>query len=88
MSIGKEEKNLSTLLRHQIAELMEAKLAQTQNGGHRFSTPLPIIAQFYAGALLALATWWLENEMPISAGALARHWSQLCRGEELSGVFY
>ena len=80
--IGKEENLLSTLLRHQIAEQMAAKLlAQTQNGGRRFSTPLPIIAQFYAGALLALGTWWLENETPISAEELAHHWAQLCQGE-------
>jgi hypothetical protein len=85
--VGKEEKNLSTLLRQQITEQMEARLAQAQNEGHRFSTPLPIIAQFYAGALLALATWWLENEIPISAEELAHHWARLYRGEEPYGVY-
>jgi AcrR family transcriptional regulator len=85
--VGKEEKNLSTLLRHQIAEQIEAKLVQDQNEGHRFSTPLSIIAQFYAGAILALATWWLENEIPISAEELARHLSRLSRGEEPFGAY-
>ncbi len=85
--VGKEEKNLSTLLRQQITEQMEARLAQAQNEGHHFSTPLPIIAQFYAGALLALATWWLENEIPISAEELAHHWARLYRGEEPYGVY-
>ncbi|WP_165422953.1 TetR/AcrR family transcriptional regulator [Ktedonosporobacter rubrisoli] len=80
--IGKEEKQLSTLLRRQIAEQMELKLEQTQREGRRFNNPLPVIAQFYAGALLALATWWLENETPISAEELAHHWSQLSRGKE------
>jgi AcrR family transcriptional regulator len=79
--IGKEEKQLSTLLRHQIAKQIEIKLVKDQNEGRSFSTPLPIIAQFYAGAILALATWWLENETPISAEELAHHWVQLCQGE-------
>jgi hypothetical protein len=65
---------------------MEIKLAKDQNEGRSFSTPLPIIAQFYAGAILALVTWWLENDNSISAEELAHHWVQLYQGKELFGT--
>lgn len=80
---SKEESKLCTLLHHHTAERLEVWLAeQVQNKGRRFSIPQPIIAQFYAGTLFALGTWWLENEMPISAEELARYWLKLCQGEE------
>ncbi len=28
--------------------------------------PIPVIAEFYAGAFIALTGWWLENNMPYS----------------------
>jgi AcrR family transcriptional regulator len=81
--IHKGENKLSSLLHHQAAEQLEGWLAeQVQKNGCPLSIPLPIIAQFYAGTLFALATWWLENEMPISAEELAHYWFQLCQGAE------
>ncbi len=80
---NKEKSKLSPLLPHLTAERMEDWLAeQVQNNGRRFSMPIPIIAQFYAGTFFALVAWWLENEMPISAEELAHYWLQLCQGTE------
>jgi len=79
--VDKEEQWLSTLLRHQTAEHIEGRLANAQAHGRRFTIPLPIIAQFYAGARLALVTWWLENDRVVSSEELAHYWRSLCQGE-------
>jgi AcrR family transcriptional regulator len=80
--VDKEDQLLSTLLRRRVAEGIETLLTQAQTNGRRFSIPLPVIAQFYAGAVIALGTWWLENEIPISAEELAHYWHRLRKGEE------
>ncbi|GHO45679.1 TetR/AcrR family transcriptional regulator [Ktedonospora formicarum] len=80
--VDKENQMLSTLLRRQTAEVIEAQLVESQKSGRRFTVPLPIIGQFYAGASLALATWWLENQHTISSEELAHYWRYLCQGME------
>jgi AcrR family transcriptional regulator len=80
--VDKEEQLLSTLLRHQTAALIETKLAEAQNHGRSYTIPPSVIAQFYAGASLALATWWLENERPVSSEELARYLRHLGQGKE------
>jgi AcrR family transcriptional regulator len=79
--VDKEDQWLSTLLRRQTAENIEARLANAQKHGRRFTVPLAVIAQFYAGARLALITWWLENEGLVSPEELAHYWRSLCQGE-------
>ena len=79
--VDKEDQWLSTLLRRQTAENIEARLANAQKHGRRFTVPLAVIAQFYAGARLALVTWWLENEGQVSPEELAHYWRSLCQGE-------
>jgi AcrR family transcriptional regulator len=79
--VDKEDQLLSTLLRRQTAEDIEVRLANAQTHGRRFTIPLPVIAQFYAGARLALITWWLENEGGSSPEELAHYWRSLCQGE-------
>lgn len=79
--VDKEDQWLSTLLRRQMAENIEVRLANAQVHGCRFTIPLPVIAQFYAGARLALITWWLENEGLVSPEELAHYWRSLCQGE-------
>jgi hypothetical protein len=80
--VDKEDQLFSTLLRRQMAELLETQLVDAQKHGRRFNIPLPVIAQFYAGANLALVTWWLENEIPLSSEELAHYWHYLCQSEE------
>jgi len=79
--VDKEDHWLSTLLRRQTAEQIEERLANAQTQGCRFPIPLPVIAQFYAGARLALVIWWLENEGVVSSEELAHYWHSLCQGD-------
>ena len=80
--VDREDQWLSTLLRHQTAALIEEQLVEAQNQGCSYTIPLPVIAHFYAGACLALATWWLENERPVSSEELAHYLRHLYQGEE------
>jgi hypothetical protein len=42
------------------------------------------MAQFFAGAVLAVIAWWLENEMPFLAEVLTRYLDQLLSKENES----
>lgn len=35
--------------------------------------PIPVIAEFYAGAVIALSTWWLENDMPFPEEEMVKY---------------
>lgn len=41
------------------------------------SVPVEIVAQHVVGSLLALITWWIENDMPYSAEYMANTFQQL-----------
>ncbi len=79
--IEQEEHALTALMRHQIAEMAEEQMEERQKQGVRYHLPLPIMAQFFAGAVLAVIAWWLENEMPISAEELTRSLDHLLSKE-------
>jgi hypothetical protein len=48
----------------------------------RFAISIPIIAQFYAGALLTVVTWWVEQEMRVPVEELARYLDRLLSYED------
>ncbi len=80
--VDKKDQWIFTLLRRQTAEIIEERLVEAQNQGRCYSIPLPVIAHFYAGATLALTTWWLENERPVSPQELAHYLRHLNEGKE------
>jgi len=79
--VEQEEHDLAAMMRHQIAETAEDHIKELQKQGARYHLPIPIMAQFFAGAVLAVIAWWLENEIPISAEELTRHLDQLLSKE-------
>jgi hypothetical protein len=61
------------LVKDYIAEVAETRL-QALTPAHQPSTfPLAMRAQFFAGAVLSLLTWWLENNMPLSPRQMAQY---------------
>lgn len=62
-----------------IAQEDEAELAEAF-GPDGLPIPYPILARHFAGALFALISWWLENDMPYSARYMAETLQQLCLG--------
>ncbi len=69
--------NILPMLQNSIYQLIESKLIETEKMGLHHTIPFPIIAQFYAGALLSSATWWLENDTPISIDEMVHYISLL-----------
>lgn len=53
-------KAIQTHLSGHIQEQLELLLAEGQTP----SVPSPVMANYLAGALLTLLTWWLDNDMP------------------------
>ena len=74
--------SLEALMRRHMVEDLEAKLAQSPSQVERFAIPVPIIAQFYTGALLTVATWWVEQEMRVPPEELARYLDRLLSYED------
>jgi AcrR family transcriptional regulator len=65
------------MLHRSVTHLIETKLIDNEKLGFHHTIPCPIVAEFYAGALLASATWWLENDTPISIDDMVRYISLL-----------
>jgi AcrR family transcriptional regulator len=51
-------------------------LIQTADGAHP-AVPLDVLANYFAGSLLSLVTWWLENGMPYAPEQMANIFRQL-----------
>lgn len=69
---GAGTSSFQTLMRTYLAEGCEARLRRRQQQeGLQFLVPLPILAQFYAGTLISITTWWLENDLPLTPQEMA-----------------
>lgn len=65
------------MLHRSVTHLIETKLIENERMGFHHTIPYPIIAEFYSGALLSSAIWWLENDTPISIDDMVRYISLL-----------
>jgi len=43
------------------------------------AAPLPLVADYLAGAILSMLTWWLDNNMPYSPEQMDALFQQLVR---------
>lgn len=60
--------NASTtkILQRAVIECLKSSLESNIANGIKLAVPTPIIAEFYSAAIVNVARWWLENNMPIS----------------------
>ena len=65
------------MLHRSVNRLIETKLLDNEKAGYRHTIPLPIIAEFYSGALLSAAVWWLENDTSISIDDMVHYISKM-----------
>lgn len=65
--------SLMAILHRLLVEEIKLKLEYNEKNGYVHHIPIPIIAEFHAGALLALAKWWLENKMPVSEEEIVKY---------------
>lgn len=75
--VEKDSHSLTALMRHQFAAMTEAQVKAFQASGVHYSIPAPVMAQFFAGAILGVIAWWLENDQPISAERLTEYLDHL-----------
>ncbi len=65
------------MLHRSVNHLIETKLYDNEKLGFHHIIPCPIVSQFYSGALISAAIWWLENDTPISIDEMVRYISLL-----------
>ncbi len=80
LMVEKETHSLTSVMRQQIARDVEIELERAEEKGIQLPMPAEVMVQFYAGAILTLGGWWLENGMPISREELARYLELLLPG--------
>ncbi|GLV56823.1 TetR family transcriptional regulator [Dictyobacter sp. S3.2.2.5] len=71
------------LVKEYVAEVASARLHELVPAGQRFTYPPAMQVQCFAGAVLSLLAWWLENDMPLTPHTMAHYllalhgaWSQ------------
>jgi len=60
-----------------LRSTIEQRLATTFATKHSPSVPLPVLAEYLAGAFLNLLKWWLETETPYSPAQMDDMFQQL-----------
>ena len=58
--------------RNAIAEMTHKNFQDNNYQSDLTDVPLEIVANFYSGAMLRLATWWIENKNDFSAEQMAQ----------------
>ena len=64
----------SSLLRH-----ARSGLERRPDASNQTTIPIEVRAQFLAGSLLALLTWWLDNDMPYPPGRMDEIYQELTK---------
>ena len=65
--------SIQTIFHETIVEDVILKLEDFKKNGNEFSVPIPMIAEFYAGAIISVIRWWFESDMTISVEDLIRY---------------
>ncbi len=61
----------------QLVILIKQRLKTLETAGQAVNMPHDILANYFAGALLALLTWWLRSKKPFSAEEMAGMFQQM-----------
>ncbi len=68
------------MLKDFFAESILSETSQTGKAGENWPAPLPLLAQFYAGAIVSTLAWWLNNAMPYSSEKMGAYIQKLLVG--------
>ncbi len=61
------------LVKNYITEVAEAKMRELAPESEPLTVPLAMHVQFFAGAVLSLLAWWLENDRPLTPHQMAQY---------------
>lgn len=56
-----------------VVERTKSKLEKDEANGLIFLIPVPILSEFYSSAMVSLASWWIENNMPLSIDDMVKY---------------
>lgn len=73
MLCGEGVSRFQKLVKEYVAEVASAKIHELAPVNQRFAFPPAMHVQFFAGAVLSLLAWWLENDMPLSPQRMAQY---------------
>lgn len=62
--------SIATIFNEVVVEDLISKLTESSKRGIKLSVPIPIVAEFYSGALISVIRWWLENDTPLTVDEL------------------
>lgn len=69
--------SISVSLLHRLVVKREEELARVGKATKQTAIPRTILAQFYAGAVVQVITWWVEQGMHVPSEELASYLQQL-----------
>jgi AcrR family transcriptional regulator len=69
--------SFSKVLLHCFVMNFEEELVRPENAMKHQAIPPSVLTQFYAGAVLQVLTWWVEQEMRVPTKDLANYLQQL-----------
>lgn len=61
------------LLKKIVIEGIKSSLENNEANGIKLMIPIPVISEFYSAAIVNLASWWLENNIPISIDKMVKY---------------
>jgi hypothetical protein len=73
MLCGEGVSRFQKLVKEYIAEQASAKVRELIPANQHLAVPPAMQVQFFAGAVLSLLAWWLENDMPLSPHQMAQY---------------
>jgi AcrR family transcriptional regulator len=73
MLCGEGISRFQKLVKEYLAEVVEAKMHARTPANQHLAAPPAMQAHFFAGAVLSLLAWWLEQDMPLSPRMMAQY---------------
>ncbi len=71
--------SIASIFHQLIIEDLIFNMETSAEKGVKLSVPIPIVAEFYAGATISVIRWWLENDTPISVETLMSYAENLVK---------
>jgi len=84
--VRSESNSFMTIIHKLVVEGIICKLEDNKKLGIIQNVPIPIIAEFHTGALIALARWWIQNDMPIEQEELIKYVDLMINGDNYVSI--
>jgi AcrR family transcriptional regulator len=72
--------SVSKMLHAWVVQRVIDDMIEYEKKGIQYRVPIPVIAEYHVGAMMALARWWLLNDSPVSTDDILRYVDQMTVG--------